>query len=71
MRAYVDAQREYAETDRDGKGDQYAQKFVSSEGKKDGLCWPATDGEPENPLGPLIIDARAEGYSARSGHPEP
>ena len=71
MRAYVDAQREYAETDRDGKGDQYARKFVSSEGKKDGLYWPARDAEPESPLGPLIIDARAEGYSAHSGHPEP
>ena len=71
MRAYVDAQREYAEADRDGKGDQYARKFVSREGKKDGLYWPAAAGEPDSPLGPLIGNARAEGYAARSGHPEP
>jgi DUF2950 family protein len=71
MRAYVDAQREYAEADRDGKGDQYAKKFISSEGKKDGLYWPATAGEPDSPLGPLIADARAEGYAARSGGPTP
>jgi hypothetical protein len=71
MRAYVDAQREYAEADRDGKGDQYARKFVSGEAKKDGLYWPTAAGEPDSPLGPLIADARAEGYAARSGHPEP
>jgi len=71
MRAYVDAQREYAEADRDGKGDQYARKFVSTEGKKDGLYWPAAAGEPDSPLGPLLANARAEGYAARSGHPEP
>ena len=71
MRAYVDAQREYAEADRDGKGDRYARKFVSSEGKKDGLYWPAAAGEPDSPLGPLIGNARAEGYAARSGHPGP
>jgi hypothetical protein len=71
MRAYVDAQREYAEADRDGKGDQYARKFVSSEGKRDGLYWPTVVGEPNSPLGPLIAEARAEGYAARSGHPEP
>ena len=71
MRAYVDAQREYAEADRDGKGDQYARKFVSSEGKKDGLYWRAAAGETDSPLGPLVANARAEGYAARSGHPEP
>ena len=52
MRAYVDAQREYAEADRDGKGDQYARKFVSSEGKKDGLYWPAAAGGPTVRLAP-------------------
>jgi len=71
MRAYVDAQREYAEADRDGRGDQYARKFVSSEGKKDGLYWPAVAGEPDSPLGPLVVNAQAEGYAARSGHPQP
>ena len=70
MRAYVDAQREYAEVDRDGHGVQYARKLVSSDGKKDGLSWPATEGEPESPLGPLVANARVEGYAARSGHTE-
>lgn len=69
--AYVDAQREYAEADHDGNGAQYARKFVSSEGHKDGLFWPAAAGEPESPLGPLIVNARLEGYAAQSGKPEP
>jgi hypothetical protein len=63
MRAYVDAQREYAEADRDGKGVQYARRILSSPGLMDGLYWPTEEGEPESPLGPLIADARSEGYS--------
>jgi Protein of unknown function (DUF2950) len=63
MRAYVDAQREYATRDRDG--DQvleYAQRFDSSPGTKDGLYWPPDlDGEV-SPLGPLVAGADVEGY---------
>lgn len=68
MRAYVDAQREYAEVDRDGHGVQYARRILSRPGFTDGLYWPTEEGEPESPLGPLIADARAEGYSAKPGH---
>ena len=71
VRAYVDAQREYALEDRDGKGVQYAQKFLSSEGIKDGLYWPSSEGETESPLGPLIANAKAEGYAAKAGTPSP
>lgn len=39
-RAYVEAQTEYASRDRNGNGVlDYAQKIVSSPGKKDGLYW--------------------------------
>lgn len=68
MRAYVDAQREYASKDRNGDEIlQYAQKIASTPGKKDGLYWSAadTDGE-ESPLGPLVADARTEGYKVQS-----
>lgn len=71
MQAYVDAQREYATLDRDGMGVQYARRLLSSEGKKDGLYWPVSEGEGESPLGPLVAGARAEGYEARSGSPAP
>lgn len=63
MRAYVDAQREYASQDRDGDEIlKYAQRLVSSPGKHDGLYWPSEEGE-ESPLGPLVAYAQAEGYS--------
>ena len=71
LRAYVDAQREYAEADRDGNGVQYAPKLLSSEGKKDGLFWPTAEGEPESPFGPLIAEARAEGYRRKADGPTP
>jgi hypothetical protein len=63
-REYVDAQREYAEQDRNHDGFiEYAQKFLSSPGKRDGLYWPTEPGEDESPIGPLMVKARGEGYS--------
>jgi len=63
---YVDAQHEYASKDRNGDGVlQYAQHFVSHEGKKDGLYWEAGPGEERSPLGPLIARATEEGYTVR------
>jgi hypothetical protein len=73
-RAYVAAQKEYARHDRTGdKITQYAEKFRSSEGKKDGLYWPAADGEPLSPMGPLVAEAHAEGYGQHpaDGKPHP
>jgi hypothetical protein len=64
--AYVDAQREYAGKDRDGSGVlQYAQRFISHEGKKDGLYWKAAAGEESSPLGLLFAQATEEGYTVR------
>lgn len=70
--AIVDAQREYAagDSDRDGLHD-YAQRFMSSPGKRDGLFWPAPEGEPQSPLGPLIAAATAKGYVASGDAPRP
>jgi hypothetical protein len=62
--AIVDAQREYAMKDRDSDGiRQYAEKFGSDPGKKNGLYWEGREGEEPSPLGELVADARAEGYS--------
>ncbi len=48
--AYYDAQKEYALVDRNGDGIlEYAQKLISSPGKKDGLYWEVPDGEREEP----------------------
>jgi hypothetical protein len=65
--AIVDAQREYAMKDRDNDGiREYAQKFGSDSGWKNGLFWHTQPGEEPSPLGELVADARAEGYR-RSG----
>jgi len=64
--AYVDAQREYYL--RDASGDavsQYAQKLLSSPGKRDGLFWETKEGEEPSPFGPLVASARAKGYEAK------
>jgi hypothetical protein len=63
MRAYVDAQREYASRDRDGDDVlEYAQRLASTPGTKDGLYWPPDlDGEI-SPLGPFVAHAQAQGY---------
>lgn len=66
--AYVDAQREYADKDRTGAGRGiYAQRFISEAGTKDGLYWPAAQGEPESPLGELFAKAASQGYKAGEG----
>ena len=64
--AYVDAQREYILKDRDeDKLLEYAQKFVSKKGQKNGLYWEAKEGEEQSPLGPLIAKAAVEGYTGK------
>src|SRR4051812_19470198 len=56
---YVNAQYEYASKDRDGDEVlEYAQKFASTEGHKDGLYWQASAGSDDiSPFGPLIAAA--------------
>jgi hypothetical protein len=67
LRGYVEAQEEYASEIRDGKTmRQYAQKFVSSPGRQDGLSWKLPDGTPAGPAGDLIAQALAEGYTDKS-----
>ena len=62
--AYVDAQREYAGEDRLGDGVlAYAQFLRSTPGTHDGLFWPTNQPDEDlSPLGPLIAQARVEGY---------
>ena len=67
LRAYLDAQRQYAASDRDGDGVlEYAQRLASQPGKQDGLYWPADPEKNEeiSPFGPLI----AAGGDYLKGH---
>lgn len=70
--AVVDAQREYAIKDRNRDGLlEYAQKFVSDSGKRNGLYWDTKNGEPQSPLGPIMTRIRGEGYQTKPGTPVP
>ena len=60
--AYVDAQNDYAVLAPAGGLGVYAQRIVSSPGKKDGLYWPAAQDGPESPLGEAVAAATASGY---------
>jgi len=64
--AIADAQQEYFSQHHDGVN-QYAQKFISDEGQRNGLYWPPVDGQPKSPLGPLVAFATSEGYTV---HPD-
>jgi len=68
MLTYVEAQREYASKDRDSDAVlEFAQKFRSTPGKKDGLYWEAKDGVEMSPLGSLVAKADSEGYAKSKG----
>ena len=71
-RAYVVAQWEYFTEARDTAEDGlavYAQHFISKSGRHDGLFWEVPEGGKPSPLGRLIAEARAEGYTP--GMPKP
>lgn len=61
--AYVDAQYDYylANPQHD-KLNSYAQKFLSTKDKRDGLYYPVKESEKPSPLGELYAKARAAGY---------
>src|SRR5271157_5840699 len=66
-KALADAQDEYFDQLHDGDTvHQYAQKFLSDEGKQNGLYWKTAEGEPQSPIGPAFQYAAAEGYSKKS-----
>jgi hypothetical protein len=69
LRAYLDAQKDYAARDRKGDGVlQYAQRLGSTPGKHDGLYWPADAAKSEeaSPFGPLVAESAAylKGHAA-------
>lgn len=67
-RAYAVAQWEYyteGDWDHDSVA-EYAQRFISTPGKHDGLFWETAEGEKPSPLGKLVAEARAEGYGLKT-----
>ncbi|RJT28757.1 DUF2950 domain-containing protein [Mesorhizobium waimense] len=69
VRAYVDAQRDYAAEDRDGDGVlEYAQKLASSEGLTDGLYWPSDEANGISPAGDFINQAALDKAKKGDGY---
>ena len=65
LRAYVDAQVEYASEDRDGDEVlEYAQRLLSPSGTKEGLYWP-DDGSDPSPFGEFVASASAAPYQGQ------
>jgi len=71
LAAMTAAQAEYFSQHHDGVK-QYAQKFISDEGKQNGLYWKSPEGQPRSPLGPLAAYAAAtEGFAPEAGKQQP
>jgi len=72
LHSLVSAQRDYASESHDGDTSRhYALKFISDEGKQNGLYWKTSDNEPPSPIGPLLVAAASEGYTVSQGQPTP
>jgi Protein of unknown function (DUF2950) len=70
--ATADAQQQYFSQAHDGDNTkQFAQRFVSDEGKQDGLYWNAAAGQAASPLGDLGDFAKAIGYKNSGDKPQP
>ncbi|MBV8867194.1 MAG: DUF2950 domain-containing protein [Acidobacteriaceae bacterium] len=70
--ATADAEQLYFSQTHDGdKVKQYAQKFVSDEGKQNGLYWKVSEGQTPSPLGALGDFAKAAGYTNTADKPQP
>jgi len=64
--AVADAQAKYFRMQK-----QYAQKFISDEGKMDGLYWPVAAGQTPSPLEDVRDFAKAAGYTNADTKPQP
>jgi hypothetical protein len=68
----VDAQHDYASQLHDGeKTKHYAMKFVSDDGKQNGLYWKTGDNDEPSPIGPMLAVAAKEGYTLPQEQPAP
>jgi hypothetical protein len=70
MAAMADAQAQYISQPHEGVK-QYAQKFISDEGKQNGLYWESAEGQPKSPLGPGVAFASTEGFNPQAGKQQP
>jgi Protein of unknown function (DUF2950) len=66
------AQQQYVNQTHDGeRNKQYAQRFVSDDGKQNGLYWAVSEGQAPSPLGQLADFANTLGSGNVGGKPQP
>ena len=71
INAMGDAEAEYLSQRHDGVR-QYARKFISDQGKQNGLYWESPEGQPKSPLGPLAAYAAStEDFDLQSHKQQP
>ena len=72
LHSLVDAQHDYASQRHDGdKTKHYAMKFISDDGKQNGLYWKTNDNEHPSPSDRCSSPAAGEGYAMKQGKPAP
>jgi len=70
--AIADAEQQYfTQTHEGDTAKQYAQKFISDEGKQNGLYWPVSEGQPTSPFEDVRDFAKAAGYTNAGEKPQP
>ena len=70
-RELVKAQNEYYANSHDGEVKQFALKFLSDQGRHDGLYWESADGKTEAPVGRLLTLASFENAVTQTTGPRP
>ena len=70
-RELVSAQNEYHAEPRDGGVNQFAPRFISDEGKHNGLFWRISNREPESPIGEMLALATRGDYAVESTKAQP
>jgi hypothetical protein len=72
LHSLVDAQLDYASQPHDGDTTKhYALKFISDDGKQNGLYWKTSENEDPSPIGPLLVTEASEGYATTQGKSTP
>ncbi|HZE72936.1 MAG TPA: DUF2950 domain-containing protein [Pyrinomonadaceae bacterium] len=67
----VSAQNEYYAEPHDGGVKQFAPRFLSDDGKHNGLYWKISNREPESPVGQLLALANTGDYAKETTKPRP
>jgi hypothetical protein len=70
-RELVSAQNEYYAQPHDGEVREFAPRFLSDDGKHNGLYWKISNREPESPVGQLLTLANTADYARQTTKPRP